>query len=176
MARSVAGANGNSVASATIRTPGHKKYIRGDQVRAMRYAADKLGKLRLLGLARHAEVRESALPVGLRDLPVELSVEGVVDSVQVVQRLCASDVLLFVRDFFAPWQRHWTWPAAAVVLVGNIFRGPPLSGISQRYYVDSDAHTGPVIQAISKSNPDHRLMQRTLTRGVLLQTYAVPPK
>lgn len=90
------GANGNCVASATICTPGQKKYIRCDQVNAVRYAADELGKLRLLVFARHAQVRESALQVGLRDLPMELSVAGVVDSVQVVQRLYASDVLLFV--------------------------------------------------------------------------------
>ena len=149
----------------------------------MRYAADKLGKLRLLVFARHAEVRESALQVGLRDLPVELWVEGVVDSVQVVQRLCASDVLLFVRGTISsrrgsatagiacglPIIAFWSWsrrtslinskmpwcalfqilpcattsPAAAVLLVGNIFRGPPLPGISQRYYVDRGAHTGP---------------------------------
>jgi glycosyltransferase involved in cell wall biosynthesis len=64
---------------------------------AVRYAAAKLGKLRLLVFGRHAELRESTLRNGLRDLPVELSVEGVVDSDQVVQRLRASDVLLFVR-------------------------------------------------------------------------------
>ena len=63
----------------------------------VRYAAEKLGKLRLLVFGRHAELRKGALQNGLRDLPVELSVEGVVDSEQVVQRLCASDVLLFVR-------------------------------------------------------------------------------
>ena len=75
---------------------------------AVRYAAEKLGKLRLLVFGRHAELREGALQNGLRDLPVELSVEGVIDSEQVVQRLCASDVLLFVRgsDIFAPRQRH----------------------------------------------------------------------
>jgi glycosyltransferase involved in cell wall biosynthesis len=64
---------------------------------AVRYAAQEIGKLRLLVFGRHAELRETALREGLRDLPVQLSVEGVVDSAQVVQRLCASDVFLFVR-------------------------------------------------------------------------------
>jgi hypothetical protein len=64
---------------------------------AVRHAAQKLGKLRLLIVGRHAELRETELRAGLRDLPVELSVEGVVEPAQVVQRLSVCDVLLFVR-------------------------------------------------------------------------------
>jgi glycosyltransferase involved in cell wall biosynthesis len=64
---------------------------------AVRYASRKIGKLRLLVFGRHAELRETTLRQGLHDLPVELSVEGVVDSAEVVRRLCSSDVLLFVR-------------------------------------------------------------------------------
>jgi glycosyltransferase involved in cell wall biosynthesis len=64
---------------------------------AVRHAAQKLGKLRLSVFGRHAELRESDLRDGLRDLPVELSVEGVVEPAQVVQKLSACDVLLFVR-------------------------------------------------------------------------------
>jgi glycosyltransferase involved in cell wall biosynthesis len=64
---------------------------------AVRYAAQELGKLRLTIFGRYAQLRESELQEGLRDLPVELSVEGVVEPPQVVQRLFACDVLLFVR-------------------------------------------------------------------------------
>jgi hypothetical protein len=64
---------------------------------AVRHAAQKLGKLRLSIFGRHAELRETELREGLRDLPVELSVEGVIESAQVVQKLSVCDVLLFVR-------------------------------------------------------------------------------
>ena len=64
---------------------------------AVRYAAGRVGKLRLLVFGRHAELRETALRDGLRDLPVELSVEGVIDPQQVVQRFSACHVSLFVR-------------------------------------------------------------------------------
>lgn len=64
---------------------------------ATNYAVQKLGRLRLSVFGRNAELRERALRDGLRDLPVELSVEGVIDPDQIVQRLSASDVLLFVR-------------------------------------------------------------------------------
>ena len=64
---------------------------------AVRYAAQKLGKVRLSIFGRHAELRETELREGLCDLPVELSVEGVIEPAQVVQKLSACDVLLFVR-------------------------------------------------------------------------------
>jgi glycosyltransferase involved in cell wall biosynthesis len=64
---------------------------------AVRYAAQKLGKLRLSVFGRHAELREAALREGLQGLPVEISAEGVLDDQQVIDRLRAADVLLFVR-------------------------------------------------------------------------------
>jgi glycosyltransferase involved in cell wall biosynthesis len=64
---------------------------------AVRHAAQKLGKLRLSIFGRHAELREIELREELRDLPVELSVEGVIEPAQVVQKLSVCDVLLFVR-------------------------------------------------------------------------------
>jgi hypothetical protein len=64
---------------------------------AGRYAAQKLGKVRLSIFGRHAELRETELREGLRDLPIDLSVEGVVEPAQVIQRLSTCDVLLFVR-------------------------------------------------------------------------------
>lgn len=66
-------------------------------VAAVRFAAEKLGKIRLCVFGRHAEIRKDALWDGLRDLPVELSVEGVLEGTQVVEKLSACDVLLFVR-------------------------------------------------------------------------------
>ena len=64
---------------------------------AVRHAVQKLGKLRLSIFGRHAELRETELREGLRDLPVELSVEGVIEPALVVQKLSVCDVLLFVR-------------------------------------------------------------------------------
>jgi glycosyltransferase involved in cell wall biosynthesis len=63
----------------------------------VRHAALKLGRLHLSVFGRHAELREAALREGLRDSPVDLTVEGIVDPAQVVQNLCACNVLLFVR-------------------------------------------------------------------------------
>jgi hypothetical protein len=64
---------------------------------AMRHASLRLGKLRLSVFGRNAESREAELRDGLRDSPVELSVEGVLEDHLVVERLRACDVLLFVR-------------------------------------------------------------------------------
>jgi glycosyltransferase involved in cell wall biosynthesis len=60
-------------------------------LRAVRYAAEHLGKLRLLVFGRHAEIREGELREGLRCSSVETSVEGI------LQRLLECDVLLFIR-------------------------------------------------------------------------------
>jgi len=68
-----------------------------DIVAAVRLASQKLGKLRLLVFGRHAELREDALQEGLRQFPVEVVVEGVIDGDQIVVHFSASDVLLFVR-------------------------------------------------------------------------------
>jgi hypothetical protein len=64
---------------------------------AVRHATQNIGRLRVSIFGRHAELHESELREGLRDLPVELSVEGVVEPLQVVQNLSLCDVLLFVR-------------------------------------------------------------------------------
>jgi hypothetical protein len=64
---------------------------------SVRHATQKLGKLRLSIFGRHAELRETELREGLCDVPVELSVEGVVESAEVVKKLSRCDVLLFVR-------------------------------------------------------------------------------
>jgi glycosyltransferase involved in cell wall biosynthesis len=66
-------------------------------VDAVRHAATKIGRLGLSVFGRHAELREVGLREGLRDVPVEICVEGVIEPEQVVARLRACDVLLFVR-------------------------------------------------------------------------------
>jgi hypothetical protein len=66
-------------------------------ISAISFAARELGTLRLSVFGRHAELRESTLRNGLRDLPVEISVEGVLEGNRVVEKLSACDVLLFVR-------------------------------------------------------------------------------
>ena len=63
----------------------------------LRCTSQKLGPLRLSVFGRHSELREAALRDGLRDVPVQVSVEGILPDQQVAERLCAADVLLFVR-------------------------------------------------------------------------------
>jgi glycosyltransferase involved in cell wall biosynthesis len=66
-------------------------------VDAVRHVSTKIGKLRLSVFGRHSELREAELREGLRDAPVDIVVEGVIEPEQVVARLSACDVLLFVR-------------------------------------------------------------------------------
>lgn len=66
-------------------------------VAAVRFAAEKLGTIRLCVFGRHAELREQALREGLAGLPVELSIEGVIDEALIARRMRDCDVLLFVR-------------------------------------------------------------------------------
>jgi len=65
---------------------------------AIRQTAKSIGPFRLSVFGRHADERESSLREGLQDLPVEVSVEGVLNERAVMERLQASDVLLFVRS------------------------------------------------------------------------------
>lgn len=66
-------------------------------VAAVRFAATKLGSLRLLVFGRHADLVEAKLRFGLRDLPVTLRVAGVLAERDVEELLRSSDVLLFMR-------------------------------------------------------------------------------
>jgi hypothetical protein len=63
---------------------------------AVRFAAKKLGKLRLLVFGRNADSAEASLRAGLRD-QVALRVAGVLPEGDVEALLRSSDVLLFVR-------------------------------------------------------------------------------
>jgi len=62
-----------------------------------RHAAQHAGAFRLRVFGRYADVREPALREGLQGLGIDFSVEGVLEDQEVVKRLRASDVLLFVR-------------------------------------------------------------------------------
>jgi glycosyltransferase involved in cell wall biosynthesis len=65
---------------------------------AVQHASRKLGRIQLSVFGRHSELREGVLRQGLHNFPVELSVEGVAEPEQVVNRLAGCDVLLFVRN------------------------------------------------------------------------------
>lgn len=60
-------------------------------------AAQKISRLKLSVFGRNADSAESSLRGALRDLPVEITVEGLLEESQIVERLSAADVLLFVR-------------------------------------------------------------------------------
>jgi len=66
-------------------------------VNAMRFAATSMGRLELRAFGRHADDCASALREGLRDVPVDVQVNGVLPAEQVVTELGAADALLFVR-------------------------------------------------------------------------------
>ena len=66
-------------------------------VEAVRFAASRVGNLRLIVLGRNAQSAEAELKDRLRDSTVELHVLGVLPGEDVVRSLSVSDVLLFVR-------------------------------------------------------------------------------
>ena len=64
---------------------------------AVRFAAKRIPKLRLLAFGRHADDAEPFLREGVRGAAIDLQVSGVLPSEEVARILSASDVLLFVR-------------------------------------------------------------------------------
>ena len=64
---------------------------------AVQHAAKSVGKLHLSVFGRHAELRQETLRKGLENYPVELSVDGVLEDEQIIERIRGCDVLLFVR-------------------------------------------------------------------------------
>jgi glycosyltransferase involved in cell wall biosynthesis len=64
---------------------------------AVRFAAKRIAKLRLLAFGRQADDAEPFLREGLRSVAVDLQVSGVLPSEEVARMLSSSDVLLFVR-------------------------------------------------------------------------------
>ena len=74
---------------------GHKEIA--DIVEAVRFAASRIGKLRLIVLGRNSQSAEADMRKQLSDAPVDLHVLGVLPGEGVVRSLSVSDVLLFVR-------------------------------------------------------------------------------
>jgi glycosyltransferase involved in cell wall biosynthesis len=66
-------------------------------VEAMRLAAARIGNLELHAFGRQADDCDSILREGLRDVPVDVRVEGVLPPEQVLEALSSADVMLFVR-------------------------------------------------------------------------------
>ena len=66
-------------------------------VEAVRFAASRIGNLRLIVPGRNAQSAEAELRKQFRDSTVELHVLGVLPGEDVVRTLSVSDVLLFVR-------------------------------------------------------------------------------
>lgn len=64
---------------------------------ALRFAAKRIPKLRLLAFGRHADSAEAFLREGLRDVAVEVEVSGLLPGEAAARKLFSSDVLLFVR-------------------------------------------------------------------------------
>ncbi len=64
---------------------------------AVRFAASRIGNLRLIVLGQNAQSAEAELKKRFRDSRVELHVLGVLPGEDVVRTLSVSDVLLFVR-------------------------------------------------------------------------------
>jgi glycosyltransferase involved in cell wall biosynthesis len=66
-------------------------------VNAVRAASGKAQSLEVSAFGRHADDGESQLRDGLRDLPVDVRVQGLLPAERVEEELRSSDVLLFVR-------------------------------------------------------------------------------
>jgi glycosyltransferase involved in cell wall biosynthesis len=64
---------------------------------AVRYAAKRVGQLRLLAFGRNVDEAKKYLREGLRGTDVELQVSGVLAGEEVARKLASSDVSLFVR-------------------------------------------------------------------------------
>jgi glycosyltransferase involved in cell wall biosynthesis len=63
----------------------------------VRYAAERMGALRLLVIGRHSEIAGSQLKEGLMGTSVQVTIHGLLPAEEVVQKLGASDVLLFTK-------------------------------------------------------------------------------
>jgi glycosyltransferase involved in cell wall biosynthesis len=64
---------------------------------AIRFAAKRIPRLRLVAFGRHAEDAEAFLRKGLRDVAVDVQVAGVLPGEEAARKLFSADVLLFVR-------------------------------------------------------------------------------
>ena len=100
-------------------------------VNAARYVFQQIGRFRLAVFGRYADFREAVLREGLKGLPIDLSVEGVLSDREIVERLCTSDVLLFLRGPISS-RRGSAIAAVAcgipVVAFRGLETGPPMTG------------------------------------------------
>jgi glycosyltransferase involved in cell wall biosynthesis len=64
---------------------------------ALRFAAKRIPRLRLVVFGRHADSAEAFLREGLRNVAVEVEISGVLPGEAAARKLFSSDVLLFVR-------------------------------------------------------------------------------
>ena len=90
---------------------------------AVRYAAKRVGQLRLLAFGRHADDAEKYLREGLRETEVEWQVTGVLPGEEVVRKLSSSDVSLFVRGGISS-RRSSAMASIACGLPVVAYRGP----------------------------------------------------
>jgi glycosyltransferase involved in cell wall biosynthesis len=65
--------------------------------RTVRYAAERMGMLRLLVMGRHSEISGSQLKEKLMGTSVQVTIHGLLPAEEIVQKLGASDVLLFTK-------------------------------------------------------------------------------
>jgi glycosyltransferase involved in cell wall biosynthesis len=100
-------------------------------IEAARHVSQRIGSFRLAVFGRYADFRETALREGLKGLPIELSVEGVLSDREIVERLCTSDVSLFLRGPISS-RRGSAIAAIACGIPVVAFRGPetgpPMTG------------------------------------------------
>lgn len=66
-------------------------------VDSVRYVAEQIGAIQLSVFGRGVEARETAIRDGLKGVPVELRLEGLLQPPQIQERLANSDILLFIR-------------------------------------------------------------------------------
>lgn len=140
-------------------------------IEVMRFAAGKVGRLRLLVFGRHAEIRETSLREGLQGLPVELQVEGVIDGQEVVKRLEASDVLLFLRGAISSRRSSaiagiacgmpvvglcGAETAAPITMAGTVLVDGELSGEAQK-----EAIAQALVRVLTEDNLRRRLAEKS---------------
>jgi glycosyltransferase involved in cell wall biosynthesis len=125
---------------------------------AVRYAAKKIGRLRLSVFGRHAELREAALRVGLQNLPVEISVEGILDDQRVMDRLSNADVLLFVRGSIS------TGRSSAIAGIAACTPMVAFSGVQTAYPL---SETGVLLASPDNTAELHDALARVLSEPEL---------
>jgi glycosyltransferase involved in cell wall biosynthesis len=96
-------------------------------VEAVRFAASRVGSLRLIVLGRNAQDAETELRKRFHDSTVELHVLGVLPGEDVVRSLSISDVLLFVRGHIST-RRGSAIAGIACGLPVVAFEGPATAG------------------------------------------------